>query len=158
VSLCGTITIKGTIDASGGGGGAIDDATCPEGAGGGAGGTVWMQAGSIVFQNGTANIQLEGGGGGGGGCRATSGDPWSAGTGASRKNPGGGATCAGGVFGGDGGAGAGTPNGPGIGSAPTPAAGEAKCGGGGGGRGRLVLQGRSCDLVPHNGICAALTK
>ncbi len=160
VSLCGTITIRGTIEASGGGGGggAASDQTCPDGYGGGAGGTVWMQADKkILFDTATSNINLTGGGGGGGACRPTAGDPWTSGGAASRADAGVGATCAGatGGLGGQGGVGgqAGAARPPGVGGQGT---GESHCGGGGGARGRLVLQApeTTCADVTTTGVCS----
>ncbi len=162
VSLCGAITVRGTINASGGGGGpvAAPDVTCPEGYGGGAGGTVWFQAATkVTFDAVTAQVDLAGGGGGGGACRATGANPWTVGTAGNRSAAGGGGACAG-PTGGPGGAGAvgGT-------NARAPAAGgvgtgggETKCGGGGGARGRLVLQAPStkCADAPNTGLCTEL--
>ncbi len=160
VSLCGTITIRGTIEASGGGGGggAMADQGCPDGYGGGAGGTVWMQSDKkIVFDSATAAIKLSGGGGGGGACRPTAADPWTSGGAASRADAGVGGTCAG-ATGGPGGVGgvggqAGAANPPGTGAQGT---GDARCGGGGGARGRLVLQApeTTCADVVSTGVCS----
>jgi hypothetical protein len=176
VSLCGTIRIDGVIDATGGagsGGATLDTASppaddCPNGAGGGAGGTVWLQAArAITFQRLTGpNVDLSGGGGGGGACRNAPGEMWREGGAgnnpdfSSSPTPGVGASCSGGSIGGSGGAGASFAAVAGIGASPPQIVipGAAGCGGGGGGRGRLVLQvpqGRSCDdAFPfHNGRC-----
>jgi hypothetical protein len=160
VSLCGTITLRGTIDASGGagGGGAMGDQTCPDGYGGGAGGTIWMQSDKkILFDTSTAGINLSGGGGGGGACRPTAADPWASGNPGSRGDAGAGATCAG-SSGGDGGLGGvggqtGSAHAPGNGTQGT---GDSKCGGGGGGRGRLVLVApeTTCADVVSTGVCS----
>jgi hypothetical protein len=159
VSLCGKITIKGTIEASGGGGGAdATDGGCPDGRGGGAGGTVWIQAGKpLAFdQAAGASINLGGGGGGGGSCRPTAGDPWTAGTSGNRGVAGGGGICGAitGGAGGGGGMGGVTPNPPANGAKGV-GGGETACGGGGGARGRLILQtpGAVCQDVRHNGQC-----
>jgi hypothetical protein len=155
VSLCGKIVLNDIIDASGGSGGAASDPTCPQGAGGGAGGTVWLQAPSITFKQDVASINVYGGGGGGGSCRPNGTSAWSPGSRGDRQSPGQGANCGSGILGGDGGLG-GTEETPGAGGQGAAAGGEATCGGGGGARGRVVLDvagHKDCGQVPFYGTC-----
>lgn len=139
VSLFGKVQISGAINAAGGDGppgNPHDRPGCPDASGGGAGGTIWLQAPFVEFVSASGGqVQLAGGSGGGGFCSA-------GGTPTPATDPKG-AVCTPGVYaGGNGGAGggrAGKPEAakPGIGN---DASGTSSCGGGGGARGRLILQ------------------
>jgi hypothetical protein len=160
VSLCGKITINGTVNGAGGGGGggALRDNACPEGLGGGAGGNVWIQAGPNQLDVGLATgglISVAGGGGGGGACSTDDGGTWTGGGSGFGESPGDGGVCPGGgtLAGGPGGVGGDQPSPPFAGGAPIPGTGVATCGGGGGGVGWLFIQGSDCTPGITNGIC-----
>jgi hypothetical protein len=150
VSLCGSITITGSIDASGGGGDSAGAAAFGGGAGGGSGGTVWLHATSIQFDA-RSSINLSGGGGGGGTSTTDAGISV-AGQPARRDRPGEGNAC-GATRGGTGGAGGRYPQPPGDGTGTT----VSDCGAGGGSYGRLVLQttGNLCAQAHTTGECLA---
>lgn len=155
VSLCGKISIAGYINGNGGGASTGDSNDCAQGFGGGAGGTVWLQAGTpIALDQGSSKIQLAGGGGSGGSCRAVPTDAWTTGSNGYVNMAGGPGTCGGptGGLAGDGGIGG---DAPGAGQAGSPGSGEATCGGGGGGRGKLVLQAplTTCKDARTDGVC-----
>jgi hypothetical protein len=150
VSLCGSIRINAYINARGGGGngGAGFNPSCPDGNGGGAGGTVWLQANALSFGIQGTIIQLSGGGGGGGACWPANTTLPIAGT-MGKGSPVSdadlsvaGADCGDGIAGGVGGVGGRRDVVSGRGGAPTPPGMpmSARGGGGGGSRGRLVLQ------------------
>lgn len=152
VSLCGEIRMEGSanINATGGAGGTSSDNECPQGFGGGAGGTVWLQGADLVLDRANGStVDVYGGGGAGGGCRNNSGLAWTPGT-AEREDGGTGAMCVGsGATGGRGGAGGRyvTTVPPGL--AGTPGTGEAACGGGSGGRGRIVINTPTADCANY---------
>lgn len=164
VSLCGSVTVRGQVNAAGGGGGggAVRNPACPDGLGGGAGGTVWIEAppnGFFADPGTGGSINLAGGSGGGGACN--SGGAWTSGTSGDGLVPGAGASCAAnnGPVGGDGGVGGNRP------SSPQPGGdkhfvsgnvGTATCGGGGGGVGWLFLRGTACKAGMTNGVCQAV--
>jgi hypothetical protein len=161
VSLCGTIFVNQTISATGGiartpHNGTFDPA-CPAGAGGGSGGTVWLQAVGLRFKQGSGGINIWGGGGAGGACHLAPEAPWVLGGSAVGTAPGLGGDCTNGVRGGNGGVGGnGADAVPGKGTeavASPPAQGS--CGGGGGARGRVIVQvpGLTCEDVSHDGSC-----
>ncbi len=164
VSLCGSIRMIGNanINATGGGGNASTDTTCPDGFGGGAGGTVWVQGADFVFDttNGST-VDVFGGGGGGGGCRDSAGVAWTAAALPDRDDGGLGAICAGsGASGGHGGAGSRKSTSPQPGGAGTPGTGEATCGGAAGGRGRIVIQtpNADCGNYPFSSVSCVARK
>jgi hypothetical protein len=166
VSLCGAIRISWFLNARGGGGrgGAQNLMACPDGNGGGAGGTVWLQGHALSFGDTLEFVQLSGGGGGGGSCRRSAGDmptPGSPGQGSPEDARGfqaSGAAC-GDIAGGRGGGGGRRESLPMRGGEPTPADMPAltRCGGGGGARGRIVLQNlpNTCDEIANytDGAC-----
>jgi hypothetical protein len=76
ISTRGTLTINGTIFATGGGGGPglRTERFAAAGGGGGSGGAVLLEGTSVVFEP-RGRIDLRGGGGGGGACFDGSNDP-----------------------------------------------------------------------------------
>jgi hypothetical protein len=149
VSLCGEIRIRWYLNASGGGGrgGGQNWSGCPNGNGGGAGGTVWLQGRALSFGEASMFVQLSGGGGGGGSCQSSPdaelvpGNPGKGSTQIVSDWQVSGATC-GSNIGGRGGSGGRREILPMRGGEATPLGmpALARCGGGGGARGRLVLQ------------------
>lgn len=161
VSLCGAVRVTGTILARGGAGWRSDR-------GGGAGGTVWIQASTIDFRPGS-RVALSGGGGAGGSCCAscTCSSTWVSGQGGMGTTPGAGGQCASGtVTGGAGGRGGSEQMAPTRGAPGSTETNSIECrnparqtatgrGGGGGSRGRLVIQApmNSCATVSTDGEC-----
>ena len=134
--IAGTISIAGTVDASGAGGSAGTAGTNSSGGGGGggAGGLIAFDAPAISATSAAAIFANGGGGGGGGGNMPT--NPGTAGSDPSGYQNGG--------SGGPGGAGGGGAGGNGFGASAAPKTGgnfsSMYCGGGGGGGGGGVIR------------------